>query len=83
LTNGTFLDKEVTNNGCPRKANPTVRSSFWQGKYQEGTKEFNEALWINPSFAQAHYNLGNAYLRIGNGLLVLKEYEILKGRIRI
>jgi tetratricopeptide (TPR) repeat protein len=28
LTNGTFLVKEVTNNGCPRKTNPVVSSSF-------------------------------------------------------
>ncbi len=49
-----------------------------QGKHQEAADQYKEALRINPKFAEVHYNLGNAYLTIGDPVLALKEYEILK-----
>jgi Flp pilus assembly protein TadD len=49
-----------------------------QGKYQEAISHLNEALRINPNYAKAHNNLGNAYLMVGNRGLALREYEILK-----
>jgi len=36
-----------------------------QGKYQEATNQYNEALRINPNDAEAHYNLGNVFLNQG------------------
>jgi tetratricopeptide (TPR) repeat protein len=36
-----------------------------QGKYEEAAAHYNEALRINPNYADAHYNLGNALARQG------------------
>ncbi len=49
-----------------------------QGKYQEAIKQYYETLPINPNNAEAHHNIGNAYLKIRNRDSALKEYEILK-----
>jgi len=49
-----------------------------QGKYQEAIHQYREVLRINSNDLEAHYNLGNASLMIGNRGLALKEYQILK-----
>jgi tetratricopeptide (TPR) repeat protein len=49
-----------------------------QGNYQEAIYQYSEVLRIDPNLAGVHYNLGSAYLRIGNRGLALKEYGILK-----
>jgi tetratricopeptide (TPR) repeat protein len=49
-----------------------------QGKYREAISHLSEALRVDPNSAEAHHNLGNAYLMIGNRGLALREYEILK-----
>jgi tetratricopeptide (TPR) repeat protein len=36
---------------------------FDQGKIPEAIAHWERALKINPEFAEAHYNLGNAFLR--------------------
>ena len=61
-----------------RPHNNLGNALFYQGKYQEATNQYNEALRINRNFAEAHYNLGKAYLMISDRGLALKEYEILK-----
>jgi tetratricopeptide (TPR) repeat protein len=43
LTNGTFLDKEVTNNGYLKKANPVVRSFFLSGTMKNSVIK---SIWI-------------------------------------
>ena len=32
-----------------------------QGKFEEASESYNEALKIKPDYADAHYNMGNAY----------------------
>jgi len=36
-----------------------------QGRYQEATNQYNEALRINPGSAEAHYNLGTVFFYQG------------------
>ena len=39
---------------------------------------FKQAIKINPDFADAHYNLGAAYLLLNDRGSALKQYKILK-----
>ena len=46
--------------------------------YEEAVKDYKKVVEVEPDRAQAYYNLGKAYLKIGDKDLALEEYEILK-----
>lgn len=48
------------------------------GKADEATEALNAALGYNPDFEKARYNLGRAYLKLGNRDMAQVQYEILK-----
>src|SRR5579864_7408455 len=59
--------------GCTR--DPNVRKQkyfdsgdkyFAQGKYREAIIQYSNAIQIDPRFAQAHYQLSQAYLKLGD-----------------
>lgn len=59
--------------GCTR--DPNVRKQkyfdsgekyFAQGKYREAVIQYSNAVQIDPRFAQAHYELSQAYLKLGD-----------------
>jgi tetratricopeptide (TPR) repeat protein len=59
--------------GCTR--DPNVRKQkyfdsgdkyFAQGKYREAVIQYSNAVQIDPRFAQAHYQLSQAYLKLGD-----------------
>jgi tetratricopeptide (TPR) repeat protein len=54
----------------------TYNNSF--GPRQEAIDAFKMAIIITPDFAEAHYNLGVAYLETGDKGSALEEYKILK-----
>jgi serine protease Do len=53
-------------------------SYFESGKTQESFDAFNNAVSFNPNFDQARYNLGRAYLKMGDLDSANIQYEILK-----
>lgn len=46
-----------------------------QGKYQEAIPHLNEALQINPNYADAHNNLGNVFLNQGKYREATNQYN--------
>ena len=48
------------------------------GKTDESIEAFNSALGANPDFDKARYNLGRAYVKLGNRDLAQVQYEILR-----
>jgi tetratricopeptide (TPR) repeat protein len=48
------------------------------GKTQESLDAFNNAVGYNPDFDKARYNLGRAYLKLGDRDSASVQYEILK-----
>ncbi len=48
------------------------------GKTQESLEAFNNAISYNPDFDKARYNLGKAYLKLGDRDSASVQYEILK-----
>ncbi len=68
--------------GCTR--DPNVRKQkflesgdrfFAQSKYREAVIQYSNALQIDPSFAQAHYQLGEAYLKLGDPSRAYQELQ--------
>ncbi|MGA2645313.1 MAG: tetratricopeptide repeat protein [Candidatus Sulfotelmatobacter sp.] len=68
---GVFIPAMFT--GCSR--DPNVRKQkflesgdryFDKSKYREAAIQYANALQVDPRFAQAHYKLGEAYLRLGD-----------------
>jgi cellulose synthase operon protein C len=66
--------------GC--SPNPNVRKQkyfdsgekyFAQGKYREAAIQYSNAIRVDPRFAQAHYQLSQAYLRLGDGSRAFQE----------
>ncbi len=53
-------------------------SYFALGKIEESLEAFNNAVSYNPSFDQARYNLGRAYLKMGDKDSANIQYEILR-----
>jgi tetratricopeptide (TPR) repeat protein len=53
-------------------------SYFETGKTEESLEAFNNAVSYNPDFEKARYNLGRAYLKIGDRDSASVQYEILK-----
>jgi len=48
-------------------------------QYEEAIAACKNALRLKPDHPKSHYNLGRAYLQMGNKDLVLQEYEVLNG----
>ena len=48
------------------------------GKTEEGIEALNSALGYNPDFEKARFNLGRAYIKLGNTDMAQVQYEILK-----
>ncbi|MFN0138806.1 MAG: trypsin-like peptidase domain-containing protein [Pyrinomonadaceae bacterium] len=48
------------------------------GKADDSIEAFNAALGYDPNLEKARYNLGRAYLKIGNRDMAQVQYEILK-----
>ena len=48
------------------------------GKTDDSVDAFNSALGYNPDFEKARYNLGRAYIKLGNRDMAQVQYEILK-----
>jgi tetratricopeptide (TPR) repeat protein len=48
------------------------------GKTDESLEAFNNAVGYNPDFEKARYNLGRAYMKMGNRDMAQVQYEILK-----
>jgi len=48
------------------------------GKNEESVEALNSALGYNPDFEKARYNLGRAYIKLGNNDMAQVQYEILK-----
>jgi tetratricopeptide (TPR) repeat protein len=48
------------------------------GKTDESVDAFSNAVSYNPDFEQARFNLGRAYLKLGNRDMAQVQYEILK-----
>jgi tetratricopeptide (TPR) repeat protein len=48
------------------------------GKAEDSIEALNAALGYNPNFEKARYNLGRAYLKLGNRDMAQVQYEILR-----
>jgi tetratricopeptide (TPR) repeat protein len=48
------------------------------GKAEDSIEAFNAALGYNPNLEKARYNLGRAYLKLGNRDMAQVQYEILR-----
>jgi tetratricopeptide (TPR) repeat protein len=46
--------------------------------YEEAIKACTQALTFKPDYADAHYNLGIAYLLSGQADLARQQFEVLK-----
>ncbi len=66
--------------GCSR--DPNVRKQkffesgekyFAEGKYREAAIQYSNATQIDPRFAQAHYQLGQTYLKLGDSNRAFQE----------
>lgn len=53
-------------------------SYFETGKVEESLEAFNNAVGYNPDFDKARYNLGRAYLKLGDRDSANVQYEILR-----
>ncbi len=53
-------------------------SYFELGKAEESVEAFNNAVSYNPNFDKARFNLGRAYLKIGDRDSANMQYEILR-----
>jgi tetratricopeptide (TPR) repeat protein len=66
--------------GCSRDPNVKKQkylesglSYFQQQKYREAEIQFKNAVQVDPRFAQAHYQLGETYLRLQDGYRASEE----------
>src|SRR4051794_4396395 len=73
--------------GCSR--NPNVRKQkyfdsgekyFAAGRYPEAAIQYRNAVQIDPNFAQAHYQLSQAYLKLGDSG---RAYQELKRTVEL
>ncbi|MBV9123218.1 MAG: trypsin-like peptidase domain-containing protein [Planctomycetes bacterium] len=53
-------------------------SQLEAGRVEESIDSFNSALGYNSDFEKARYNLGRAYVKLGNKDMAQVQYEILK-----
>jgi tetratricopeptide (TPR) repeat protein len=48
------------------------------GKVEDSLNAFNNAVSYDPYFDKARYNLGRAYIKLGNADMAQVQYEILR-----
>ncbi len=48
------------------------------GRHNEAIKAYKEAIKISPKLVEAHFNLGAAYMAVGDSNSALEEYKTLK-----
>jgi tetratricopeptide (TPR) repeat protein len=58
--------------------NALGESLFESGKVQESLDAFNSAVGYDPNLDRARYNLGRAYIKLGNPDMARVHYEILR-----
>jgi tetratricopeptide (TPR) repeat protein len=57
----------------------THRCSYGElGLHNEAIKAYEQAIRIKTDFAEAHYNLGEAYLKLKERRMSIEQYKILK-----
>jgi tetratricopeptide (TPR) repeat protein len=61
-----------------RTYNYLGESYFELGKTEESVEAFNSAVGYNPNYDRARYNLGRAYLKLGDRDSANVQYEILR-----
>jgi len=75
---GSFVTAFFT--GCTR--DPNIRKQkylesgdryFDKGKYHEAAIQYSNAVQLDPRFAQAHYKLGETYLKLDDGTHAFQE----------
>jgi len=49
--------------------------NFTSGDFEAAKKKYEEAIRINPNLAEAHNNLGNAFVKLGEYDKAEKEYK--------
>ncbi len=74
----TTFDSLKTYKPDAKTYNSLGESLFESGKTEESIEALNSALSYNSDFDKARYNLGRAYLKMGNRDLAQVQYEILK-----
>ena len=58
--------------------NALGESYFELNKSEDSLQAFNSALGYDPEFDKARYNLGRAYVKMGNPEMARVQYEILR-----
>lgn len=58
--------------------NSLGESLFETGRVQESLEAFNSAVGYDPNLERARYNLGRAYIKLGNPDMARVHYEILR-----
>jgi len=48
------------------------------GRYTEAVEAYKQAIRLKPDLAMVHYNLGVAYLHVGDKSSAFEVYKILK-----
>ena len=74
----TAFDQLKTYKPDAKTYNYLGESYFEMGKTEDSLDAFNNAVSYNPDFDRARYNLGRAYVKIGNRDMAQVQYEILR-----
>ena len=74
----TTFDALKTYKPDAKTYNSLGESLLESGKTEESIEALNNALGYNPDYDKARYNLGRAYIKLGNRDLAQVQYEILK-----
>ena len=57
---------------------PTAHVATYAGELEDAIESFKQAIRIDPDDADAHYNLGIAYLGLNDRGSAMEQYKILK-----
>ena len=59
----------------PEGHNKAGVEHFEQGRVQEAITEYSEAIRLDPEYAAAYYNRGQAYFTLGQAQLAIQDYD--------